>query len=70
MNHEAATPQSLNGSVRTAAALVAIDGDADLADGGDGEPSLASPAGGDSQIIWCAGSDDDQEQAVRSVSFG
>ncbi len=50
--------------------LDTLDGDADLEDGGDGEPSLASPAGGDSQIIWCAGSDDDQEQAVRSVSFG
>ncbi len=42
--------------------LDAIDGDADLEDGGDGEPSLASPAGGESQIIWCAGSDDDREQ--------
>ena len=41
--------------------LDAIDGDADLEDGGDAEPSLASPTGGDSQIIWCAGSDDDRE---------
>ena len=40
----------------------AIDGDADLEDGGDGEPSLASPIGGESQIIWCAGSDDDRER--------
>ncbi len=39
--------------------LDAIDGDADLEDGGDGEPSLASPAGGECQIIWCAGADDD-----------
>jgi hypothetical protein len=31
--------------------LDTIDGDADLEDGGDGEPSLASPAGGDSQIM-------------------
>jgi hypothetical protein len=42
----------------------ALDGDADLEDGGDGEPSLASPSGGDGQIIWCAGSDDDREQAI------
>ncbi len=43
--------------------LDAIDGDADLEDGGDGEPSLASPVGGDSQIIWCAGADDDRDQS-------
>ena len=41
--------------------LDTLDGDADLEDGGDGEPSLASPAGGESQIIWCTGSDDDRE---------
>lgn len=46
-----------------------IDGDADLEDGGDGEPSLASPAGGDSQIIWCAGSDDDREAGLSRRSF-
>jgi hypothetical protein len=27
----------------------------------DAEPSLAAPTGGDSQIIWCAGCDDDRE---------
>ncbi len=43
--------------------LDAIDGDADLEDGRDGEPSLASPVGGDSQIIWCAGADDDRDQS-------
>ena len=42
--------------------LDAIDGCEDLEDGGDAEPSLASPVGGESQIIWCAGSDDDREQ--------
>ncbi len=41
--------------------LDTIDGDADLEDEGEGEPSLASPAGGESQIIWCAGADDDRE---------
>jgi hypothetical protein len=43
------------------AILDILDGDADLEDGGDGEPSLASPAGGESQICWGAGSDDDRE---------
>ncbi len=46
--------------------LDALDGDADLEDGGDGEPSLASPAGGESQLCWCAGSDDDREHPQRS----
>jgi hypothetical protein len=32
--------------------LDTIDGEADLEDGGDDEPALASPVGGDSQIIW------------------
>jgi hypothetical protein len=41
-----------------------LDGDADLEDGWDLEPSLASPVGGDSQNIWCAGSDDDREQNI------
>ena len=43
--------------------LDAIDGDADIEDGGDGEPSLASPAGGESQLCWCAGCDDDREHS-------
>ncbi len=47
--------------------LDTIDGDADLEDGGDGEPSLASPSGGESQIIWCAGRDDDWEQDRQSA---
>jgi hypothetical protein len=35
--------------------LDTLDGDADLEDGGDGEPSLASPVGGESQMAWSAG---------------
>jgi hypothetical protein len=42
-----------------------IDRDEDLEDGGDGEPSLASPAGGDNQICWSAGCDDDRECPSR-----
>ncbi len=47
--------------------LDTIDGDADLEDSGDGEPSLASPVGSDSQMCWTAGCDDDREQAVQAV---
>lgn len=38
-----------------------IDGDADLEDSGDNEPSLASPVGGESQLCWSVGSDDERE---------
>jgi hypothetical protein len=48
--------------------LDVIDEDADLEDGGEGGFSLASPVGGASQIIWCAGCDDDREQAVQSAT--
>jgi hypothetical protein len=34
----------------------------------DGEPSLASPIGGDSQLCWSAGSDDDREYHVQSAA--
>ncbi len=45
--------------------LDTLDGDADLEDSGDGEPSLASPVGGDSQLCWCAGADDDREPSQQ-----
>ena len=45
--------------------LDAIDGDADLEDGGDAEASLASPAGGESQLCWSAGCDDDREHSEQ-----
>ena len=47
--------------------LDAIDGDADLEDGGEGEPSLASPVGGESQMCWSAGCDDDREQDRKAA---
>jgi hypothetical protein len=47
--------------------LDTLDGDADLEDGGDGEPSLASPAGGESQLCWSAGSDDDREHSRQAA---
>ena len=56
-----APPRGLVVILRAIGIVDEIDRDANLEDGGDGEPSLTSPAGGDSQIIWCAGSDDDRE---------
>jgi hypothetical protein len=50
--------------------LDTIDGDADLEDEGDGEPSLASPVGGESQLCWSAGSDDDREMSLHAVASG
>lgn len=46
---------------RLIAMLDALDGDADLEDGADAEPSLGAPDGHDSQLIWLRGSDTDQE---------
>jgi len=37
-------------------------------DNGDAEPSLASPAGGPSQIPWAAGADDDRDWPNRVLS--
>lgn len=37
---------------------------------GDGEPSLACPAGGESQIMWSAGADDDREMSHHVATSG
>ena len=34
---------------------------------GDDEPSLAAPAGGASQIVWCAGCDDNRKVSVGGL---
>jgi len=44
-----------------------IDGDPDLEDDEDREPSLAAPVGGESQLCWSAGSDDDREQGMPAA---
>ena len=46
---------------RAFALLDRIDGDPDLEDGGDCEPSLACPEGRDYQVVWYVGCDDDRE---------
>lgn len=43
------------------AILDAADGDADLEDGGDAEPSLGAPEGQDCQIVWLRGGSGDLE---------
>ncbi|WP_182179519.1 hypothetical protein [Methylobacterium radiotolerans] len=43
------------------AALDIIDGDPDLEDGGDAEPSLGAPEGHVSQVVWLRGGDRDLE---------
>ena len=45
------------------AILDAADGDADLEDAGDAEPSLGAPEGHDSQITWLRGGAHDFEIA-------
>lgn len=44
-----------------------IDGEADLEDGGEAEPTLGAPELGprDSQSRWTAGNDDDREEACE-----
>ena len=48
---------------RALALLDCLDGDPDLEDGADDEPSLGSPAGGESQMAWSAGADHNGELA-------
>ena len=43
------------------AALDIIDGDPDIEDGGEGEPSLGAPEGHASQVVWLRGGDRDLE---------
>ena len=44
-------------------ALDEIDGDPDLEDGGDAEPSLGAPEGHVSQVVWLWGGNRDLEKA-------
>ena len=46
---------------RTLVLLDQLDGDPDLEDGGDAEPSLAGPEGREYQVVWRVGGDDDRE---------
>jgi len=44
---------------RIVAILDAADGDADIEEGGDAEPFLAAPEGGENQVAWLRGGDQD-----------
>jgi hypothetical protein len=51
-----------------ALALDIIDGDSDLEDGGDAEPSLGAPEGHTSQVVWLRGGDRDLEATGPTIS--
>jgi hypothetical protein len=46
-----------------------LDADADLEDGADDEPTLGSAAGGDSQLCWSTGCEDDREADAQLASL-
>ncbi|MCJ2097677.1 hypothetical protein, partial [Methylobacterium sp. E-046] len=59
---EEAAQTALDAADRIIAVLDHMDGDADLEDGGDAEPSLAAPENtADSQVVYMRGSDRDGE---------
>jgi hypothetical protein len=58
---EGALALALDAVDHLVAALDEIDGDSDLEDGADAEPSLGAPEGHSSQIIWLRGGDRDLE---------
>ncbi len=60
---EGALALALDAVDHLVAALDDIEGDPDLEDGGDSEPSLGAPEGQASQIIWLRGGDRDLEEA-------
>ena len=60
---EGALALALDAVDHLVAALDEIDGDPDLEDGGDSEPSLGAPEGHASQVVWLRGNDRDLEGA-------
>ncbi|SEH88612.1 hypothetical protein SAMN02799636_04283 [Methylobacterium sp. 275MFSha3.1] len=58
---EGALALALDAVDHLVAALDEIDGDPDLEDGGDAEPSLGAPEGQASQVVWLRGGDRDLE---------
>ena len=58
---EGALALALDAVDHLVAALDIIDGDPDLEDGADAEPSLGAPEDQTSQIIWMRGGDRDLE---------
>lgn len=60
---EGALALALDAVDHLVAALDIIDGDPELEDGGDVEPSLGAPEGHASQVVWLRGGDRDLEGA-------
>lgn len=58
---EVATQAALDTADKLSAILNEMDGDPDLEDGADAEPSLGAPEGHASQVVWLRGSDLDLE---------
>ena len=58
---EVAAQAALDTADKLIAILNEMDGDPDLEDGADAEPSLGAPEGHASQIVWLRGSDTDHE---------
>lgn len=58
---EGALALALDAVDHLVAALDEIDGDPDIEDGGDAEPSLGAPEGHVSQVVWLRGGDRDLE---------
>ena len=58
---EVAAQAALDTADKLISILNEMDGDPDLEDGGDDEPSLGAPEGHASQVIWLRGSDLDTE---------
>lgn len=61
---ETALEKALDGVDSLVALLDQLDGDPDLEDGGDAEPSLGAPEGHASQIVWLRGGDQDREKDI------
>ena len=65
---EEAAQVALDAADRIIAVLDRMDGDADLEDGGDAEPSLAAPENtAGSQVVYMRGNDQDREEEMLEV---
>ncbi|AWB26174.1 hypothetical protein DA075_35475 (plasmid) [Methylobacterium currus] len=61
---EAAAQSALDAADSLIAILNDLDGDSDLEDGADDEPSLGAPEGHASQVVWLRGGGHDLETAT------
>ncbi len=65
---EEAAQTALDAADRIIAVLDGMDGDSDLEDGADDEPSLAAPENATgSQVTWLRGNDQDREAEVAEI---